>query len=158
MKKLYYPKKNPIKYWEFWDNDDGSQTVHWGELGTEGESIIVKRHLLNSAKSQVQKMEMEYISKGYEEIDFDSQHVFVVEYTVNGFGSSEDLDKRHSLEDYMNELLGWTGLGHCDGGSIGSDSMEVFCIVVDYEMARQVVAERLQDTEYSDYSRIYKEA
>ncbi len=157
MKKFYHPKKNPKQYWEYWDNGDGSHTIHWGELGTEGESTIIKRRLLTSARSQVSKLENDYTSRGYEEVDFEDQYVLLIEYAVDGFGNADDLDKRYSLEDFMNEVLGWTGLGHCDGGSIGSGSMEVCCFVVDYEIARQVVAERLRDTEFSDYSRIYQE-
>jgi hypothetical protein len=57
----------------------------------------------------------------------------------------------------MNETLGWTGLGHCDGGSIGSGSMEVCCLVVDAEIAKQTILSDLKDTEFSDYSRIYEE-
>jgi hypothetical protein len=52
----------------------------------------------------------------------------------------------------MNELLGWTGLGHVDGGSSGSDSMEVFCYVVDSSIARRVIAERLKDSEFTEFS------
>lgn len=157
MKKFYYPKGNPKHYWEYWENGGGTYTVHWGELGTNGRSTVVKNRSLASAQSQVLKLENEYKSNGYEEIDFEEQYVLLIEYTVDGFGNANDLDKRHSLENYVNGVLGWTGLGHCDGGSIGSGSMEVCCIVVDYEIARQVVAERLRDTEFSDYSRIYQE-
>lgn len=158
MKKLYHPSVNPKQYWEYWDNGDGTHTIHWGELGAEGESTVIKRRLLSSAKSQVLKLEKDYASNGYEEIDFEDQNILLVEYVVGGFGTENDLNKRHSLEDLMNEILGWTGLGHCDGGSIGSDSMEVCCFVVDFEIAQRVVAERLRDTEFSDYSRIYQES
>jgi len=43
-----------------------------------------------------------------------------VECKIEGFGTVSDLDKRHKLEGVLNELLGWTGLGHVDGSSIGS--------------------------------------
>ena len=48
----------------------------------------------------------------------------------------------------MNETLGWTGLGHTDGGSIGSGSMEVGCIVVDFDVAKKVIIEDLKNTEF----------
>jgi len=57
----------------------------------------------------------------------------------------------------MNETLGWTGLGACDGGSIGSGSMEVCCFVVDFNAAKQVIEADLEGTEFGDYSRIYDE-
>jgi hypothetical protein len=57
----------------------------------------------------------------------------------------------------MDETLGWTGLGHCDGGSIGSGTMEVCCLVVDFQIAKKVIQKDLAKTEFSDYSRIFEE-
>src|SRR5262249_42675093 len=53
--------------------------------------------------------------------------------------------------------LGWTGLGNCDGGSIGSGTMEVCCFVVDFKIARRVIEDDLKNTKFADYSRIYDE-
>jgi hypothetical protein len=57
----------------------------------------------------------------------------------------------------MNETLGWTGLGNCDGGSIGSGTMEVCCFVVDFKIAKRVVEKDLKNTKFADYSRICDE-
>jgi hypothetical protein len=57
----------------------------------------------------------------------------------------------------MNDILGWTGLGACDGGSIGSGTMEVCCFVVDFEVANRVIREALGDTDLGDFGRIYDE-
>lgn len=54
-------------------------------------------------------------------------------------------------------MLGWTGLGHCDGGSIGSGTMEVCCFVVDFEIGRKVIAADLKGTKFDDYTRIFDE-
>ena len=72
-------------------------------------------------------------------------------------GTPKDLEKRHALEERMNETLGWTGVGHCDGGSIGSGTMEVCCFVVDFDTAKRVIEEDLKGTKFADYSRIYEE-
>ena len=72
-------------------------------------------------------------------------------------GCGEDVEKRYLLQDRMNETLGWTGLGHCDGGSIGSGTMEVCCYVVDFENAKNVIENDLMGTEFEDYLRIYDE-
>jgi hypothetical protein len=53
-------------------------------------------------------------------------------------------------------VLGWTGLGYCNGGSTGSGTMEVGCTVVDSEIAKKVIAENLEGSEFSNYNRIYK--
>ena len=57
----------------------------------------------------------------------------------------------------MDEVLGWTGLGHCEGGSIGSGTMEVCCFVVDFDIAKKVIETKLKDTEFADYTRIFDE-
>lgn len=71
--------------------------------------------------------------------------------------NGKDLDKRYELQSRMDETLGWTGLGHCDGGSIGSGTMEVCCIVIDYDLAKEVIEADLDKTEFADYKRIYCE-
>ena len=76
---------------------------------------------------------------------------------INGMGSKDDVEKRHRLEDRLNETLGWTGLGACDGGSIGSGTMETCSFVVDYELAKKVIADDLAGMEFADYTRIYDE-
>jgi hypothetical protein len=97
------------------------------------------------------------INNGYVQIEIDDHVILLVEYSVNGFGNSDDLSKRHSLESRMNETLGWTGLGHCDGGSIGSNTMEVCCYVVDFNLAKSVIEKDLKGTEFENYTRIYDE-
>jgi len=57
----------------------------------------------------------------------------------------------------MNETLGWTGLGHCDGGSIGSGTMVVCCFVGDFRIAKRIIEEDLRDTTFGDYARILNE-
>jgi len=76
---------------------------------------------------------------------------------VEGMGTPEDIEKRTRLQDRMDSILGWTGLGHCDGGSIGSGTMEVCCFVIDFDTAKNVITQNLKDTEFADYLRIYNE-
>ena len=157
MIKLYRLAQVPKAYWETWENDDGSHLVHWGRLGTRGNQKTVKDSLLRKAARKVSKEMDEMLAQGFEEIDAGLHQALVVEYAIEGMGTMEDLDKRHRLEDRMNQTLGWTGLGHCDGGSIGNGTMEVFNLVVDFELARAVVEEDLEGTDFSDYLRIYNE-
>ena len=157
MLKLYKFTDNKKMYWETWDNDDGTHTVHWGELGTEGESKTVKNSLLKKATDIIQKEVDKYVSEGYRPIELEDHHILLIEYEVDGFGNEEDLDKRHKLEGRMNSVLGWTGLGHCDGGSIGSGTMEACNYVVDFELAKKVIESDLKGTEFENYSRIYDE-
>lgn len=147
---------NQLHYWETWDADEKSAIIHWGIIGQTGQKKEIQSGLFSNFRNAVQKEIDEKISEGYSEFDEDKLAFLEVEYKVDGFGSEKDLDKRHRLEELLNGILGWTGLGHVDGGSIGSGTMEVGCIVVDYEIAKTVLEQELKNTEFSDYSRIYQ--
>ncbi len=157
MFKLYKFTDNKKEYWETWDNENGTHTVHWGKLGEKGESKIIKSSMFKKAETIIQKEIDELISKGFQPIEDDEQNRLIIEYSIDGMGTEEDLEKRHRLENQMNETLGWTGLGHCDGGSIGNGTMEVCNYVVDFELAKEIIANKLIETEFSDYNRIYLE-
>ena len=157
MLKLYKLIGDQKEYWETWDNDNGSHTVHWGKLGTRGESKEVKSSLFKKAESIIQKEIDGLIGQGYHPIEDEDRVTLLIEYVVEGMGTAEDVEKRHRLEARMNEALGWTGLGACDGGSIGSGTMEVCNYVVDFELAKSVIESELSGTEFSNFTRIFDE-
>ncbi len=154
MIKLYKTIDNELHYWETWDNENNSATVHWGKVGLKGESKTVKSGLFSNYRKVVQKEIEKKENEDY--IQFDDMNLTFVEiiYPIEGMGTEEDLNKRHDLEGRLNELLGWTGLGHVDGGSIGSGTMEVGCEVVDFEIAQRVIQEDLKNTDFKDYTEI----
>lgn len=156
MIKLYKLVDNKLNYWETWDKDEKTAIVHWGVVGQRGQDKEVKSGLFSNFRNILQKEINERIKEGYEEYEDDNMIFLEVEYLIDGFGTDEDLDKRHRLEEKLNEILGWTGLGHVDGGSIGSGTMEVGCVVVDFDIAKLTVEEELKGTEFSNYSRIFK--
>ncbi len=137
---------------------DGGIVEHWGTVGETGET---KDHPIPRGLDDDVALEGILASarrRGFVEFDDDEMRVVLVEYAIDGMGSTQDLDKRHALEERLDETLGWTGLGHCDGGSIGSGTMEVCCYVVDFETARRVIAADLVDTPFENYTRIFDES
>lgn len=156
MLKLYKITLNSKHYWETWEKN-GVHTMHWGELGTRGQSKELKSTLLRKAETTIQKEVDKQVAAGYLPIDDDELATLMIEYEVEGMGNTADVEKRQRLQDRMNETLGWTGLGHCDGGSIGSGTMEVCCFVVDFELAKSIVEQDLKETEFKNYTRIYDE-
>ena len=156
MLKLYRISQTEKDYWETWEHD-GVHTVHWGRLGTRGESKTLKDSLLRKAHITIQKEIDQKVGDGFSPIDPEHHRILLIEFTVDGMGTVADIEKRHRLQARMDETLGWTGLGHCDGGSIGSGTMEVCCLVVDFPTAKIVVENDLKGTEFSDYTRIYDE-
>jgi len=156
MLKLYRLKDNQLWYWETWNKDEKTAIVHWGIVGEQGQNKEVKGGLFSNFRKNVQKEIDEKLKEGYREFDQDKVSFLEIEYIIDGFGTEQDLEKRHRLEAKMDEVLGWTGLGHTDGGSIGSGTMEVGCMVVDFDTAKKVIEENLKGTEFGNYSRIFK--
>ena len=154
MLKLYRLSADAKDYWETWEDARGNHTVHWGALGTRGESKAVRGA---GARESIQAEIDSLLLKGYRPIASDEHAILMIEYVVTGMGSPADIEKRHRLQDRMNQTLGWAGLGACDGGSIGGGTMEVCNFVVDFELAKSVIERDLAGTEFADYSRIYDE-
>jgi hypothetical protein len=156
MLKLYRLNESQKEYWETWE-DNGSHVVHFGELGTQGTSKPIRGGLFRSATSIVQKEIDTMVAQGFAPVALEDHAVLMIEYPIDGMGNAADIEKRHALENRMNETLGWTGLGACDGGSIGSGTMEVCNFVVDFDVAKRVIETDLANTEFADFTRIYKE-
>ncbi len=155
--KLYKRIDNQIHYWETWDVDDKTGATHKGIVGEQGEYNEIKSGVLSNFRKKIQKEIDEYCKEGYQEVEIEDHYTLLIEFAVDGMGTSEDLDKRTRLQDRMDETLGWTGLGHCDGGSMGSGTMEVCCFVIDFDIAKAVIEQDLIDTEFADYTRIFDE-
>jgi hypothetical protein len=156
MLKLYKRIKRILHYHEAWAHG-AKITEHWGKVGERGETTQHKRNKKLREENNLQQILAKPLSEGFEPIGEEDHAILLIEFPLNGMGTTKDLDKRHALEDRMNETLGWTGLGLCDGGSIGSGTMEVCCFVVDFKIAKRVIADDLKNTSFADYSRIYDE-
>ena len=156
MLKLYKKENGKLVYWETWEKDSKTGIVHWGNVGERGTDKEVTSSLFSSFRKKIQKEINEKQKEGFAEYNEEENCFLEIEYLIDGFGTPEDLEKRHKLENKMNEVLGWTGLGNTDGGSIGSGTMEVGCVVVDFEIAKKVIERSLKDSEFENYSRIFK--
>jgi predicted DNA-binding WGR domain protein len=144
MIKLYRKTVERTEYWEFWTTET-EIVIHWGNVGEKGETreLDLKKEL--QAKGLVNDEMQKKIAEGFSEIDVDDMAQVVVQYTIVGRGTAKDLDKGQLVEDLMNECLGWTGLGNCDGNDIGSETLNIFCDVVDGASAEKVVIDSLKE-------------
>jgi len=157
MLKLYKKDFSGLVYWETWDKDSRTGIVHWGSVGEKGQSKEISSGLFSNFRKNIQKEINIKIREGFIEIPEKSLDRLVIEYKIEGMGTDEDLTKRHLLESKINEFLGWRGLGHCDGGSMGSGTMEILCLVVDFDLGKNLIQVELKGTEFSNFSRIFKE-
>ncbi|QTE40174.1 hypothetical protein J3L18_14315 [Mucilaginibacter gossypii] len=157
MLKLYKKDAAVINYWETWDKDDKTGLIHWGIVGEVGQNEEIHSSLLSSFRKKIQTIINKKIDEGYRHVDIDDHYTLLIEYIIEGMGTPEDIEKRTRLQNKMDEVLGWTGLGHCDGGSTGGGTMEVCCLVIDFDLAKTVIEVALQNTEFANYVRIYDE-
>jgi len=145
MIKLYRRLEEKTLYWEAWENQ-GVVTIHRGVVGDKGQAREIQ--LLQGDGDGVVVINEEAIAPrrdGFRELSEEEQISFVIQFRLDNWGSQEDLRKRHAVEDVMNECLGWTGNGHCDGGDIGSGSINVYCFVIDPVIAATSTIEWLRE-------------
>jgi hypothetical protein len=144
MIKLYKREEAKIRYWEAWDA--GREiTIHWGDVGETGETRLVRRSRGESAEDVFSRESAQPRNEGFSEIPLEEHATIVVQYKVGGWGSEEDLSKRFEVEAILNESLGWTGNGHCDGGDIGSGTINAFSLVVEPHLAKDAIVDALSE-------------
>jgi hypothetical protein len=156
--KRYKRMDGRLLYCEAWY--DGAVVVeHRGECGERGEATSHACADVDDATAILIKFKKAAEAAEFKPISPSRHAWLIVEFDLAGFSSERNATEfRHKLEDRLNELTGWLGLGYCDGGSIGSGTLEAACPVVDFNIAKKAIARELAETEFAGYSRIYREA
>lgn len=146
MLKLYRRDGGVIRYWEAWDDGKRQVLIHEGTVGDQGSSHTQRIPRGSKASDVIEQASRRPRSQGYEVIPDEAHAEMIVQFAVEGWGGPKDLDFRVTVEDLLNETLGWTGNGHCDGGDIGSGTINVFSFVVEppaaVDAVRTAFAER----------------
>lgn len=130
---------------------------HWGMVGTRGESDAHRIKLLRSLEKQVDDLLDPARALGFVELEPGDYQTLIVEYRISEIWQRDDVLKIRAAEDALTEVLGWTGLGTCDGETITDETFELTCRVLDPDLAQTRIAEQMAGTEFADYSRIYQE-
>jgi predicted DNA-binding WGR domain protein len=147
MLKLYRTLEGVTEYWEAWATAT-EITTHWGKLGDEGES---REQAFEAGVNPNQTIEREakpLRAAGFKPLKRTEWRSIVIQYKV--LGNTADHDRRTKIEELMNERLGWTGLGHCDGGDMGAGTMNIFLKVADAEIAESVIVQELKTQGFLD--------
>lgn len=74
----------------------------------------------------------------------DELNQVVVQYRIEGRGTTRDHDRRVKIENLLDEFLSEADLGYLDGGDIGSGTMNIFCFVKPGKKAAQAIIETLR--------------
>lgn len=142
MRKLYKEEGGRLLYREAWV-EGGEGIVHHGAVGKRGKS---ERHeLTGSEKSFLSSFTREAKSAGYSLIPAKETFWLVVQFPMKSkMGAKRDRWLKETVSEHLNDELGWKGLGHVDGHDIGNFKLNVFCVVVDAELAVAAAKSRLR--------------
>lgn len=141
--KVYRTIEGVTEYWESW-NERGEAFVRSGKVGEKAE--IRKYSMKDSRQAAEMIKEVERVEKsGFTPRNMEDFVQIVIHYRLERWGSGQDHERRVKIEDSMNECLTSTGLGYCDGGDIGSGTMNIFCEVVDAAVAERIIVGNLKD-------------
>lgn len=143
MLKLYKRGRTGVRYWEAW-KARGMVVVHEGRLGERGKTRFLLPDARQAPERLIEEAATKPRAKGFAEVPMEEHHQVVVQYRLKTWGSPEDLNKGHRIEDLFNECLGWTGNGRCDGNDIGSGTMNIFSDVVDPQLAAETIVAALR--------------
>ncbi len=150
MLKLYKKNETNTQYWEAWERE-GSVVIHTGVLGDEGEVEQIELADGEDINEIIAAESLDVLSEGYAEVSSDDHGHLILQYKMKGPWAEESaVEKRHAVEDMIDQCLGWTGNGHCDGGDIGSGTVNIFSFVVDPAIAKKTILALLQEEKLLD--------
>lgn len=137
MSKLYKLVENRgLHYKEMWfDNQRGVIVIHSGKVGYIGKSeeIAIK---VEDVEKYSERFVSECNQQGYMNLNDDDLYRLVIQYPLKSeFGNKRDAWLKDKVQEYVQNHLGWYGLGHVDGFDIGNKKLNIFCIVVNEEKA-----------------------
>ena len=158
MYKIYRKNNNKLEYWETWEKGEDASVIHEGVVGEKGDTKVLENINLQERQGILKTEIKKRIEAGFRPIEEKDLKTLVIEYKINNNQGLDLLSKRNELESRLNEILGWVGLGHCDGGTSSQEEIEVFCLVVDYDLAFKLITEDISNSPFSDYSKIYEQS
>ncbi len=128
-------------YWQTWQDASGEHIVHWGTLGTPGDSRALRPLHPNRDPLALQVELDAQRAAGFVEIDADEMH----RLRVQGRPALDDEHRQRAWHE-LGRQLGDTGLGHCEPlapAAAGAEATTLYCRVVDVPLARQGIAQAL---------------
>lgn len=143
MCKLYKKGVDRFLYVEFWTDGGNSITIHKGRLGEVGATEDIEISTNESLAFHMEKLQSEYKKQGYASIENLSE--IIIQYILKP--EDEEYELLETLEDEMNQALGWTGNGHCESGDVQGGVISLFCQVVDKRIALNTIIDIFQENE-----------
>ena len=151
--KLYKKQDGILYYWQIWSKSPKSILIDWGVAGERSSRETIKAKNKSTCEAIVQEQINKKRQEGFAEAA--KEYILEIEYKAEPMTSNK-LTKLHRLGDHLDYFLFYNGLGAFDGNGFGFGKMDVSVIVVDFEIAKRVIAAELEDTIFGNYLSIKK--
>jgi len=149
MIKLYKRTNEGLFYHEAWIS--GMQIIqHEGKVGTNGDA-----YSFDYTSGQPDELSLERILKsarnnGFEPIPEEAHHNITLKWRFAT--QPTDIKKiSEELEEIINEVFGWQGLGQVQQISLNTNSSQLDCLTVDYDICVNRISEILTNPRYSNF-------
>ncbi|MGI1807073.1 DUF2716 domain-containing protein [Exiguobacterium sp. TDN 0502] len=96
----------------------------------------------------------EFERQGYRELNETDYTELVVQFSYEKGQEETALERRHMMEEVINDCLLHTGNGYCEGGDIGSGTTNIFYHVLDVEAAIALIFEEMKARNVQDEPKI----
>lgn len=122
------------EYCQVW-NRESTLVVHRGVLGQRG--VVTEKEIpaTESLEIAIQRAVQAAQATGFAPLQPEQQSQVLVNFNVSTWESSEIMSFHNTVQTVLNELLGWTGNGFCDGYTVGSEGLTMWCVVVESALA-----------------------
>ncbi|MGN7854066.1 DUF2716 domain-containing protein [Exiguobacterium acetylicum] len=103
---------------------------------------------------QILQLVEEFERQGYREVNETDYTELVVQFPYDEGQAEAALERRHMMEEVINDCLLHTGNGYCEGGDIGSGTTNIFYRVLDVEAAITLIFEEMKVRDVQDEPKI----
>jgi hypothetical protein len=141
MLKLYKQTPEGTQYWEAWQDTDKLVT-HWGTLGDKGQSVEMPLGDDETEEAAIARESEPLRASGF--VPIEPIQSVVISYSTSGWRPEALLDKRYRVEGLMNEILGWSCNGYCDGSDMIGGRINIVCVVIEAQIAAQTAIDALR--------------
>lgn len=147
MVKLYKEENGTIHYFEIWIDEENTLTSHEGILGEIGETESFAEP--DSPEYLPPRIAMAKAIKTYQDLGYSEvfkQTELIIQYPLSTKNKYTIINEQaEAVEACLNNCLGWTGNGHCDGNDLNDEAATFFCYVIDKDIAIETILEAFDE-------------
>ena len=130
---------------------------HQGIVGAWVKAENVKQMRVSRFKRldvQILQLIEKFERQGYRELNEADYRELIVHFPYDKGQAEAALERRHMMEEVINDGLLHTGNGYCKGGDIGSGTTNIFYYVLDVEAAITLIFEEMKARDVQDEPKI----